>query len=302
MTRLKGLGWVVLLGGVVMAFSGCSEALVVEISETQFGARSELGNGTVSSYVKFDGSGKPLAIGLTFSADAFDDLPSGSDFHHCFDRNEDGVVDPDTECLVGHEWVIPLPSRASGRSDIPFKWALLNWNPQGHIPPRVYDSPHFDVHFYMEPIENIFALEPGPCGPEFARCDQFELATKPLPPNYIHPDFQNVDAVVPAMGNHLIDLTGPEFQGEPFTRSWTYGVFDAKIIFYEEMLTLAYILSQPNQCFPIKSPAAVGVSGYYPTQSCTRYNAESDEYTVSIEEFVPRNYSAPDPIPSEPVR
>ena len=100
MTRLKGLGWVVLLGGVVMALSGCSEALVVEISETQFGARSELGNGTVSSYVKFDGSGKPLAIGLTFSADAFDGLPGGSDFHHCFDRNEDGVVDPDTYFLI----------------------------------------------------------------------------------------------------------------------------------------------------------------------------------------------------------
>ena len=97
MWRRKALGWVVLLGGVVMALSGCSEALVVEISETQFGARSQLGNGTVSSYVEFDGRGTPLAIGLTFSADAFDGLPSGSDFHHCFDRNEDGVVDQDTE-------------------------------------------------------------------------------------------------------------------------------------------------------------------------------------------------------------
>ena len=44
-------------------------------------------------------------------------------------------------------------------------------------------------------------------------CDQFEIAKRPLPPNYIHPDFQDVDAVAPAMGNHLIDLTGPEFNG-----------------------------------------------------------------------------------------
>ena len=36
---------------------------------------------------------------------------------------------------------------------MPLKWALLNWNPHGHIPPGIYDRPHFDVHFYMEPIE-----------------------------------------------------------------------------------------------------------------------------------------------------
>jgi hypothetical protein len=50
-------------------------------------------------------------------------------------------------------------------------------------------------------------VEPGACGPEFVRCDQFELATKLLPPNYMHPDFKNLGAVAPAMGNHLIDQT-----------------------------------------------------------------------------------------------
>jgi hypothetical protein len=34
----------------------------------------------------------------------------------------------------------------------------LNWNPHGHIPPGVYDLPHFDFHFYIEPIEKIFAI------------------------------------------------------------------------------------------------------------------------------------------------
>ena len=43
---------------------------------------------------------------------------------------------------------------ASARADIPFKWVLLNWTPHGHIPPGVYDTPHFDVHFYLDSIEN----------------------------------------------------------------------------------------------------------------------------------------------------
>ncbi len=68
----------------------------------------------------------------------------------------------------------------------------------GHIPPGLYDLPHFDVHFYLEPMENVFTIEPGPCGPEFVRCDQFDLAKKPIPGNYIHPDYKDVDAVAPA--------------------------------------------------------------------------------------------------------
>jgi hypothetical protein len=46
-----------------------------------------------------------------------------------------------------------------------------------------------------------------------------------VPSNYVHPDFRDVDAVVPAMVNHLIDLTGPEFNRQSFTRSWIYGVY-----------------------------------------------------------------------------
>ena len=54
--------------------------------------------------------------------------PPPSDAHHCFDRNSDGKVDVQTECFGTHEWVIPLPSEAARRSEIPFKWVGLNWN------------------------------------------------------------------------------------------------------------------------------------------------------------------------------
>ena len=261
------------------------------------GSNSSVGNGTVSSYAEFDDKGAPKAVGIVVPASVLEGLPtSHSDGHHCIDRNKDGKIDKETECFGAHEWVIPMPSEVARRLDIPFKWVGLNWNPHGHIPPGVYDLPHFDVHFYIEPIEKIFAIEPGFCGPEFVNCEQFGLATKPLPSNYMHPDFKNVDAVAPAMGNHLIDPTSPEFHGKKFTRTWIYGVYDGRVTFYEEMVTLDYLQSKPTTCFPLKSPAAVGVRGYYPTQSCIRHLAQTNEYTVSMEGFALREASAPGPI------
>jgi hypothetical protein len=90
------------------------------------------------------------------------------------------------------------------------------------------------------------------------------------------------------MGNHLIDVTSSEFHGQPFARSWIFGVYDGKVTFYEEMVTRAFLLSKPSTCFPIKSPPAVDRSGLYPTLSCLRHDSRTGEYTVSMEAFVRR--------------
>lgn len=258
------------------------------------GADVDFGKGAVSTYVELDTDGNPSVIGARFDAAGLDAPPEGhSNLKYCTDRNGDGSVDQPAECVMTHEFVVPMPEEVAAREDVPFKWALVNWNPMGHIPPGIYDSPHFDIHFMIEPQESIFAIEAGPCGPEFVRCDQFEIARKPVPTNYVHPDFKDVEAVVPAMGNHLIDVTGPEFQGEPFTRSWIYGNYDGRITFYEEMLTMAYLKSKPGICNPIKRSEAVAVSGFYPTQSCVGYDDDSAAYTVSIEGFEYREAAAP---------
>lgn len=263
-------------------------------STRALGAPSVLGSGTAASYADFDATGAVQAIGVVFSSSALDGLPTtASDGHHCFDANKDGTLDLDRECAGWHERVLPLPSEASRRTDMPFKWALLNWNPHGHIPPGVYDTPHFDVHFYIDPIEAVFAIEPGPCGPEHVRCDQFARARLPVPGNYMHPDFKDVEAVAPAMGNHLVDLTAPEFRGVPFTRTWIYGVNEGRVSFYEEMVTVAYLKSLPDACFPIKKAAAVALAGRYPSKSCIRYAKDKSEYTVSLEGFELRQASPP---------
>jgi len=101
--------------------------------------------------------------------------------------------------------------------------------------------------------------------------------------------------VAPGMGNHLIDLTGPEFNKLKFTRTWIYGTYGGRVTFYEEMVTRDFLLSRPDACVPLKSPPAVGVKGYYPTQVCIRYLPKSNEYTVSMESFALREASAPEP-------
>lgn len=116
--------------------------------------------GTVSSYAEVAKDGVPKAIGGVWSADALDMLPKDSDHHGCFGRTPDGAIDAATKCQHAHEFVIPLPDAVAHRDDVP----------------------HFDVHFEMEPIADVFAIEPGPCGPEFVRCEQFQTARKSLPP------------------------------------------------------------------------------------------------------------------------
>lgn len=273
--------------------AGCASAPPDRAAERVRGWQVPLGQGSVSTYADVRPDGIPIAVGVAWSASALDGLPSGSNHHRCTGREASGAIGPQSRCQATFEHVIPLPDVVARRADLPFKWVLLNWNSAGHIPPGIYDVPHFDVHFQMASIAEIFAIESGTCGPEFVRCDQFELARKLPPAIYLHADFKNVDAVVPAMGNHLIDLTGPEFNKQPFTRSFIYGVYDGKITFYEEMVTRAHMLSKPNACHPIKSPSAFAVSGYYPTVSCVRHDPATNEYTVSLERFELRQASPP---------
>ena len=282
---------------VAVLAAGCSSGQGGTSASRIPGWELKVGDGTVSSYAELESGGAPAAIGVVWSSSALEGLPNSPDQHRCFGRTKDGAIDAGTKCQHTHEFVIPLPDGVARRTDIPFKWVLFNWNPVGHIPPGIYDAPHFDVHFEMGPIADAFAIESGPCGPELVRCDQFQTAKKPLPPNYMPPDYVDVEAIVPVMGNHLIDTTGPEFQKVPFTRSWIYGVYDGRVIFYEAMVTLAYMRSKPNGCLPIKSPKAVATAGFYPTEYCVRHNATTGEHSVSMEKFSRREASAPEAVP-----
>ena len=277
---------------IAAAVAGCASVPPQEDAR-HAGWQMRIGNGTAATFAEVDATGRPTRIGVVLSPDALDGLPAGSDMHHCTGRSKDGSAGAGAQCEQTFEHVLALPDVVARRADMPFKWVLLNWNPKGHIPPGIYDRPHFDVHFEIAPVAEVFAIEPGECGPERVRCDQFAIAKKPVPANYVHPDFKDVDGVVPAMGNHLVDLTGDEFRGHPFTRSFIYGVYDGRVIFYEAMVAREFLLSKPDDCTPIKLPQAYAVAGYYPTVTCTRHDPRTGAYSISMEKFVLRTASPP---------
>jgi hypothetical protein len=260
----------------------------------EYGDSAPLGMGEQTAYTQTVGS-RPVSVGVRISDEGLDELPYDPPNAGlwCYDKNGDGTTDRMTECAGGYETALPLGPDFRREVDSPYSYVLLNWNPMGHPPPHVYHLPHFDVHFYLNDNAERLKIRPGPC-PALVNCDDYELG-KDLPdPRYIAPDYEDIEAIEPAMGNHLIDRTGPEFHGERFTHTFIYGSWDDEITFYEPMVTLEWLSglrdgSRPNACYDLKLPEGWQESGWYPTRYCIRHLDNRDELTVSLEGFRYRN-------------
>ena len=260
-------------------------------TRTYYGDRASLGDGTIQTYVRMR-RGKPRSVGVRFSESMLDNLPDTPfDGNNCYDVDGDGELNVAVhpfECMGGHQRILFMPPQAK---DTPFTWVLLNWNLIGHDPPGVYlYKPHFDFHFYIQDYVARSFIRPGPCA-LLINCDDLVTATMPIPPQYIHPDYVDVGAAEVRMGNHLVDLTSPEFQpGGEFTHTFIYGAYGGEITFWEPMNTIATLKERPRRlCTPIKQPAEYQVEGYYPTEYCIRYYPRSRSYTVSMDKMVFRH-------------
>jgi hypothetical protein len=207
-------------------------------------------------------SNEPAAVGVRFDATVLNGLP-----HEMT------------------ETVLEFPASVKAT---PFDHFTLNWNPHGHMPTKVYDVPHFDFHFYSITQQARDEIEPGECTtaqddripdpPGFVpiTCPAFSQAMQPPPPDMLPPDFKLVPAVAPNMGNHLIDFTAPEFNGQPFTYTWIWGVYGGSLIFFEPMVSTEFLKRHPNGCAAFKTPQAMPQAGWYPTRYCVRYEPQED--------------------------
>ncbi len=225
---------------------------------TYLGPTLKLGNGTARTWVALDDDGNPLSVGLTLTEAALTGLPAQQ--HH-----EDGFS-------------LKFPAQAAVT---PFKHLLLNWNPQGHEPPEIYGLPHFDVHFYM--ISDAARNAITPDDPAFN-----DKAAKRPTDAYIPAGYVQTPGAVPRMGAHWIDPTSPEFNGQVFTRTFIHGFYDAKLIFFEPMITKAFLESKPNFSENLKLPAAYEKPGFYPTRYSVKHDAANKEYRIALEGFTRR--------------
>lgn len=251
------------------------------------GDRRSLGDGQVSVYTQILPDGTPYGIGFVLTEKTLRDLPTDpADGATCFDLNGDTQIDIAKECVGGHAFELDFP-QASRRALAPFKWALVNWNPAGHGPSGIYDRPHFDFHFYMQPLLQRNLIRAGPCG-TLMNCSDLARAIKPLAAEHMPKGYANVNAVEARMGNHLINPSAPEFIGNPFSSTFIYGSYDGTLTFMEPMLTLELLSGRPFFCRPIAQPAAYQTDGHYPRQYCVKYYPARKEYHVALEDFVYR--------------
>lgn len=243
-----------------------------------------LGLGAISSYVTQQ-DGKLTAIGYAFTASSLQGLPGGhNDGKRCFDVNGNGTIEQMAECVGGYEQRLPLPSTEAYAT--PYKFGMVNWNPMGHAP--IYTSPHFDFHFYLDEPSQVDAIRLGPCW-GVTNCDDFQKAIAPVANQFMPQGYQDFQGVEAQMGNHMGDPSSPEFNGQPFTKTFVYGKNDARVTFLEPMITRDYLLGLQNRsqsvCTPINQPQQWQRTGWYPTQYCIRYTSAPSVYRVSLEAF-----------------
>lgn len=230
-------------------------------SRTVFGPAQTLGSGTVRSWVALDKDGKPSALGVNISEAALKTAPT---------KFSDGQT--------GVEFNLALPAEAAATA---FDHIGFGWNPNGHEPEKVYDVPHFDLHFYtITPDERARITAEGDDKAKAYKEPSAEYA----PAGYILAP----GTAVPNMGAHWVDPKSGEFQGAAFTRTFLYGNYDGRIIFFEPMITKSFLETQVNVTEYIKLPAKYAKSGYYPTMYSIRYDPTGKEYVVALEGLVLR--------------
>ena len=221
------------------------------ILEKTFYSRSQpLGTGVVRAWVKENKDGKPISVGVNLSEKALENLP-----------NEPAA------------YILELPKNKGQNF---YTHILLDWNPQGHVPPGTYDVPHFDVHFYIIPNEDRLNIEAN---------DLAEFAVAPSS-QYIPSLYLQIPGGEPEMGAHWIDLLAPEFNGGTFTKTFIWGSYDGMFIFWEPMVTLDYLLflkSNPGSGpVPIRQPASYQQDGYYATHYEVSFSKSPKEFNVTL--------------------
>jgi hypothetical protein len=260
-------------------------------ARTLHGPEVSVGKGAARMFVERGPDGEPRVVGIALTEAALSGLATRMNTtSRCFDKNGDGTI-AHGECLGDYQAELRMPE---GTSDLglPFRWATVNWNPEGHLAPAppVWSAPHFDFHFFMVEPALIHGIRTGPCA-EFIHCQDSVRATTPLPARHAPADYINVGAAVAAMGNHLVDARDPELADPTlgFSHTFIYGAYDGKLIFLEPMVSHAFLSSRPQQCRPIRPPKAYATAGYYPTTYCVRHDAASATYRVTLEGLVYRH-------------
>lgn len=237
-----------------------SQASNATKTNTFKGPEVRMGDGKARSFAVITHAGVPLEVGIEMTPGAFEGLTQ------------------DPLDFAAATFVLPLHHKAQDAT--PFDHLVINWEPHGHDPVHVFDVPHFDFHFYMISMAEQNSIPPYDVAPSLF--DNFPPAGY-LPANYIP-----FPGGVPQMGKHWGDITSPEFNGQPFTKTFIYGTYNGRVTFYEPMVAKSYLQTVGSTSAPIPQPLHYSPTGtYYPTVYKI-YHDESGNTIISLSGFVLR--------------
>ena len=197
----------------------------------------------------------------------------------------------------------------------------MGWfaNLQGHAPIGVFNVAHVDVHFFTISVEERMTIS-GELGDSklltyppvgFLPAD-FCLPTVPPPfppPCKTLADLTDTD--IPGsndaeQGLHWVDSFAPELRGKPFEQIFIFGSYNGEVNFWEPMITKDFFekvrsfvkdLESTGKnielTFAIKQPAKFLKTHYYPTHYSISYDANAEEFSVSLDNFVLRRGTQP---------
>lgn len=211
-----------------------------------YGAAVPVGQGVARTWIREDSAGEPVEAGITLSAGALNNLPH----HH-------------------QAYVLPFHVKKGKHV---YDHVLLDWGPEGHEPPGVYDIPHFDIHFYITSVSEREAIG-------------YQEDDLDPDPQYIPPFYIRLPGVVPQMGSHWVNVTSPELAPvDPavFTHTLILGSFDGWFTFWEPMITRDFLLSKTHVEASIPQPSAWQQDGYYPTGYSISYSDRPAQYHISL--------------------
>lgn len=213
------------------------------------GPAVRVGGGKAQAFVTLGHDGEPASLGVLFSEKALTRLPHAP-----------------------QSWVLRFHPQ---KWAMPFTHVLLDYNPEGHEPPGVYDLEHFDVHFYVSSLEERLAIGPN---------DDAQFANAP-PAQYLPVDYMQIPGGVPQMGAHWVDMRAPEFNGGIFSRTFIWGSYDGEVTFLEPMITMDYLRSTSAETIPIRQPDAFQRDGYYPASYRIERRERPGGYLITLEDL-----------------
>lgn len=243
---------------------------------TEWGDAVEVGDGEMKAFATVMPQGDPIHLGVWMDAEVFDALPT-------------------TGGPVPYHLQFPDVTGTN------FTYAGVDWNPAGHPPGGVYDVPHFDVHFYLLAEEDVEDIAGGVA--------TYDLPDDQFPENNVFASALGAPReIVPAMGEHLVDLSAPEFNGEDFTHTLIWGAYDPALLdgagdgvgelaFVEPMVTQEFFETEPDVTTEMNLPDAFPEAGQYPTTYTVQYLSGPDAYVVYLGDF--ESFDASDGVVSD---